>query len=293
LSRGTVVASFNRQQVALEEHLVKKPKIMFFNKENPDPKSKEVKEKSGHEIPKRKHPAKVQGNEAAEMLPKELQGLATTQSSIGLVPRDKFEAAIRGLQESKTIKNDKGEEVPFDGETKEVFIGFSKQAYPIAEKTLNTVYETGRFLFEVREALKPKKLFLRWLEFTGFRDRRYYRYLRVYGSFGDKLGQFSHLGIRKLEAASSLKNCVEYLEQNPEDAEKQTVGQFEQTIRKLRAGKKKSGRGRKPTYETIGGCKVRQSRDGTRIVIEGLSKQKQSALFAAIKAALSNRKVQS
>ncbi|MGO9119396.1 MAG: hypothetical protein ACLQPD_17535 [Desulfomonilaceae bacterium] len=269
----------------------KNPKIMYYDRTNPYPPLTTPRQAKTDEIPKDKDSIKVEGKETTEMGSKELQGSRKKeQSSMGLVPRDKFESAIRGLQESTTIENDRGEEVPFDGETKEVFIKYSQQAYPIAEKMLETIYETGRFLYEVREVLKPKKLFIRWLETTGFRDRRYYRYMRVYGSFGKKLVQFSHLGIRKLEAASSLKDSVEYLEQHTEDAEKQTVREFEQAIRKLRAVKKKGAKGRKPTYETIGGCKVHQSKDGKRIMVEGLSKRKQSALFETIKAALSKGK---
>jgi len=81
-----------------------------------------------------------------------------------------------------------------------------------------------------------------------------------------------------------------YLEQHLKDAEEQSVEQFEETIRKLRAAKKKGGRGRPPTYLTIGDCKIHQSKDGKRIMVEGLTKRKQSALFEAIKAALSKKK---
>jgi hypothetical protein len=83
---------------------------------------------------------------------------------------------------------------------------------------------------------------------------------------------------------------VEYLDEHREEAEKQTAEQFEQAVRKVLAGKKKRGGGRKPSYEDIAGCKVRRSEDGSRLVIEGLSKKRQEELFDAIKALLLDEK---
>jgi len=211
-------------------------------------------------------------------------------AAVQLVPVDKFKEQVAGLRRSTTINNDKGDEVAFHGESKENFIRLFTEGYPVAGKLLEAVYDTGRLLYEVREILKPKGLFLTWMEMTGFRGRRYYRYIRVYGRFGDALARFSHLGIRKLEAASKLENCVEYLERNAGDAEKQTVMEFEQTIRNLRARKKKGSRGKQPKFEEIAGCKVRRSEDGKRIEVDGLSKKKQRELFAAIKDVLSKAK---
>jgi len=166
-----------------------------------------------------------------------------THPSVQLVPVDKFKEQVAGLRRFTTIKNDKGDEVAFDEETKEDFIRLFTEGYPVAGKLLEAVYDTGRLLYEVREILKPKGLFLTWMEMTGFRGRRYYRYIRVYGRFGDALARFSYLGIRKLEAASKLENCIEYLEKNAQDTEKQTVMEFEQTIRNLRARKRRAAEG--------------------------------------------------
>ncbi|MFH0823159.1 MAG: hypothetical protein V2B18_10450 [Pseudomonadota bacterium] len=215
-----------------------------------------------------------------------VRAVRSEERPVQLITAERFKEQIEDLRRSTTIKNDKGEEVSFEGETKEEFIGLFMEGYPVAEKLLETIHDTGRFLYEVREILKPKGLFLRWMELTGFRDRRYYRYLRVYGSFRDDLSRFSHLGIRKLEAASRLKNCVEYLENNAEDAEKQTVKEFEQTVRNLRTGKKKGSKAKPPKFDEIAGYKVSRTQDGKRMVVEGLSRKKQNELFEAIKALL-------
>ena len=100
--------------------------------------------------------------------------------AISLVSQDKFREQINSLQEFATITNDKGEEVPFEGEDKEQFIRLAEEAYPIAEKMAKTMTEAGRFLHKVRDTLKPKRLFLTWLKITGFPERNSYNYVHVY-----------------------------------------------------------------------------------------------------------------
>jgi hypothetical protein len=149
----------------------------------------------------------------------------------------------------------------------------------------------NRYLSEVRRILKPKKLFLRWMEYTGFPKRSSYNTLLLHERYGQKLPEFAYLGTRKLLAASHLENCVEYVEKHEEEIVKETAEDFEKRVRKLRAKKtKKDGRGRKPQYTEVGGCKIRLSENGTRIVVEGLSKKRQAALLEVIKDALSQEK---
>lgn len=210
--------------------------------------------------------------------------------TISLISQDKFKDQINTLRVSATIKNDKGEEVAFEGEDKEQFIHLAEEAYPIAEKMAMTMTETGRFLHKVRDTLKPKKLFLTWMKITGFPERNSYNYMHVYERFGDKLPQFSYLGIRKLLAVAHLKDCVDYVEKHEETIAKEPAEEFEKKIRnRVEASKNKSkdGRGRKPEYTTFGECKLRLSGDGTKISVEGLSRKQQSALFEAIKSWLS------
>ncbi|AFM23335.1 hypothetical protein [Desulfomonile tiedjei] len=214
--------------------------------------------------------------------------------AISLIPHEKFKEQINALRKSTTIKNDKGEEVEFEGEDKEQFIRLAEEAYPIAEKMAMTMTETGRFLGKVRHTLKPKKLFLTWMKITGFPERNSYNYMHVYERFGDKLPLFSHLGIRKLLAAAHLKDCVEYVEKHEEVIARESAEEFEKKVRnRVEASKKKSrdGRGRKPKYTALGECKLRLSGDGTKISVEGLSKKQQSALFEAIKGWLSQENV--
>lgn len=130
----------------------KQPMIEYFDRANPHPSLNAPTQAKADKVPKDKDSAKVEVKEGAEMGSKKLQESPTTeQSSVSLLPRDKIEEAIRELQESTTIENDRGKVVPFEGETKEAFINFSKEAYPVAEKMLETIYETGGFLYEVRD----------------------------------------------------------------------------------------------------------------------------------------------
>ena len=112
--------------------------------------------------------------------------------------------------------------------------------------------------------------------------------------YGEKLPEFSHLGIRKLLAAARLKDCVEYVEKYEETIAREPAEEFEKKIRnRVEASKSKSqdGRGRPPQYTKLGQCKLRLSGDGTKILVEGLSKKQQSALFEAIKGWLSQENV--
>lgn len=214
---------------------------------------------------------------------------------IGLISAHKFKEQLDGLRRLSTIRNDKGVEVEFKGLTKELFIRFCEDGYPVIEKMMTAVYETGHFLHEVREVLKPKKLFLTWMSFTGLQRSWSYRYLKVYEKFGDRLPEFGHLGIRKLIAASHLKNCVEYLDKHTEDAETQSAEQFEQTVLNLRAKRKGKARRRprKPSSRPIAGCKVSRSADGSRLVVEGLTHEAQNELSEVINTWLFHGKRQS
>jgi hypothetical protein len=62
-------------------------------------------------------------------------------------------------------------------------------------------------------------------------------------------------------------------------------------VKALRSAKKEkraeSARGRRPTYISIGKSKIRPSQDGTRLIIEGITKKKQSELIEVIKSLLS------
>lgn len=91
----------------------------------------------------------------------------SSEISVGMIPRDRFEEKIKALRSSDQIENDSGVKVGFEGEIKEEFIRACEQSFPILEKTFETLYETGRFLHDVRSRLRPHRLYYAWLEFTG------------------------------------------------------------------------------------------------------------------------------
>jgi hypothetical protein len=240
---------------------------------------------------KRKEAVDVMKQEIAEVAsvgPQE--ALPVPTETMTLVPRDKFEKAVQGLQESVTIKNDKGEEVPFDGDTKEAFIGLFQKAYPVMGAMMQSLYETGHLLSEVRKALKPQKLFLTWIRYTGIPERTAYNYLRVYEGFGEQLPQLSHLGIKRLLIASRIPNCAEYVQDNEEIIATEPAEEFEKQVRTLRAKREKKKGGRKPKFVEVAGCKVRPSGDGTKILIEGLTAKRQKEVLEGIKELLSKSK---
>jgi hypothetical protein len=259
----------------------KKPKVMFFSKKNP----------RGGEMPKRKGTSTTQAPDASDMPSEELQAVPVTEHmGVGLVARDRFEEAVRGLQDAASIRNDRGEEVPFEGETKDVFIGLFEKAYPVVGSMMQSLYDTGHLLSEVRKSLKPKKLFLTWIKFTGIPERTAYNYLRVYEGFGEHLPHVSHLGIKRLLIASRVPNCVEYVQDNEEVIASEPAEELAERIRILKATKKKKRGGRKPIYVEVGGCKVRPSGDGTKITIDGLTEKRQKEILEGIKKLLSQAK---
>ncbi|MBI5250748.1 MAG: hypothetical protein HY912_14755 [Desulfomonile tiedjei] len=240
---------------------------------------------------KRKEPIEVTKQEIAEIATIPLQEETPAQAeTITLVPSDKFEKAVQGLRESDTIKNDKGEEVPFEGDTKDAFIGLFQKAYPVMGAMMQSLYETGHLLSEVRKALKPQKLFLTWIRYTGIPERTAYNYLRVYEGFGEQLPQLSHLGIKRLLIASRIPNCAEYVQDNEEMIATEPAEEFEKQVRTLQAKREKKKGGRKPKFVEVGGCKVRPSGDGTKILIEGLTAKRQKEILEGIKDLLSKSK---
>jgi len=239
----------------------------------------------------RKKSVDVANQEMTEVVPEPSQEKATVHTeTMTLVPRDKFEKAVQGLRESSTIKNDKGEEVPFDGDTKDAFIRLFQKAYPVMGAMIQSLYETGLLLSEVRKALKPQKLFLTWIRYTGIPERTAYNYLRVYEGFGENLPQLSHLGIKRLLIASRIPNCAEYVQDNEETIATEPAEEFEKQVRTLRAKREKKKGGRKPKFVEVAGCKVRPSGDGTKILIDGLTAKRQQEILEGIKELLSKAK---
>jgi len=57
------------------------------------------------------------------------------QLPVGMIPQDRFRAKIQALRNRKTIRNDRDEDVPFEGETKEDFIWTCRKSYLVIERT--------------------------------------------------------------------------------------------------------------------------------------------------------------
>ena len=153
-------------------------------------------------------------------------------------------AQTEQLQRAIRIANDEGEVVDFKGETKENFIRLFQSAYPIMNRMTTTLDEGASLLSEVRQALKPQKLFLTWMRYTGMPEKTAFNYLRVYDRFGPHLPELSHLGIERLLIASSARNCAEYVKNNEQTIAEEPPEALLKKIRELRAEKKEKPAGR-------------------------------------------------
>ena len=212
-------------------------------------------------------------------------------SVAGLIAPEKLKERVEQLRALETITNDKGQEVPFEGEAKEIFVEAYEQGYPVIANTLDSLYSLGRFLDDVRTKLKRHKLYYKWLEYAGIPQGTAQSYVQAYNRFGEELPRFAPLGIKKLLIASRLPNCVEYVEEHEDDIAALSADELAKQIKQLRQkGRKKGKGGRKPTYLDIGKVRIRPSQDGTRLIIEGTTQAKQKEIIEAIKGLLSQEK---
>ena len=211
-------------------------------------------------------------------------------AAVQLISPEKFKAQVEDLRRATKISNDKGQEVNFEGEIKENFISLFQRAYPVVDRIMTGLNEAGPLLSEVHQVLKPQKLFLTWIRYTGIPERTAYNYLRVYQRFGSHLPELSYLGIKRLLIASSAPNCVDYVKNNEQTIAKEPAETLQKKVRELRGKKKKTGVGRPPKYEMVEGLKIRASDDGSKIVIEGLTKKSQKQILEGLKGLLSKGK---
>ncbi len=157
------------------------------------------------------------------------------------------------------------------------------------QRTLNSIYEIGKLLFEVRSKLKKKKLYHTWLKFIGLPERTAQNYVQAYDRFTDRLPDFSCLGIKKLLIASKLPEHVKYVEANLERLTEQTAQDFEKEVKALLGQPVKiSGKSESSKKIDMGSYKVTPSQDGSRITIECTSKSDQEKLIEKLGGLLSN-----
>lgn len=238
----------------------------------------------------------------AKKIVKPIEALApiTEGQDLSLVTMDKFKEQLDALRAETKITDDKGKVIEFEGEVKETFIAACEDGYPVFSGMLHKMYECGAFLHGARAKLKPLKLYYTWLRYAGIPERTAQSFTQAYESYRESLPQFSHLGIRKLLAASRLPDSTNYLQKNLDEVTKLTADEFESKVRailkKVTHDKRKQGgkpRGRKPSYEIVGGVRLRLSKDKTRIIIEGSGARAHKALFEDIKAWLSQKNASS
>ena len=209
-----------------------------------------------------------------------------------LIPPEVFQNKIEALRGLSTIRDDKGDNVDFDGQAKEDFLSAFEEGYPILERTLSGLYELGSFLHAVRTKLRPHKLYHAWLDYAGIPRGTAQSYLQAYERYGGRLPRFAALGIRKLLIASRLPDCAEYVEQHEQEIASQTTEELEQQVKALRQRKesRRKKAGRKPRYLPVGSYRIRPSMDGTKITIEGMTKKTQDELIEVVKRWLSRDK---
>lgn len=213
------------------------------------------------------------------------------QSGAGLISPGKLQERLQQLRSLATITNDKGEEVPFEGVAKDSFVVAFETGYPVIASALDSLYNLGRFLDDVRTKLKPHKLYHTWLEYAGIPQGTAQSYVQAYNRFGEELPRFAPLGIRKLLIVSRLPNCVEYIKEHEEDIASGSTEELEKKVKLLRQERRKKGKAdRKPTYLEIGRLRIRSSQDGKRMTIEGTTKSKQKEIMEALKTLLSQEK---
>jgi hypothetical protein len=213
---------------------------------------------------------------------------ATPQLSV--TTPEKFQQILESLKQQTKIIDDSGSVTIFQGEEKEDFIKYCEQAYPIIERMVKSVHEIGEFLDQVRQSLKPKGLFLTWLDFTGFPRRTAYSYLKLHDTFQAELPAFSYLGVKKLLAASTLKDGMEFVKERETDLSRMPVTEVEKWVKDIKQKAKKGKGGRKPKFEEIGRFKLRTSTDGTKVIVENLDDDTRKKLLAAINEVLSQVK---
>ncbi len=176
--------------------------------------------------------------ESMSPLFKSWRGEEIAKAEVKLMPADKFQAQIEDLKRATRIANDNGREVDFNGTAKENFISLFQSAYPVMNRMTTALDEGGRLLSEVRQTLKPQKLFLTWMRYIGIPRKTAYNYLRVYDRFGSHLPELSHLGMKRLLIASGARDCVEYVKANEQTIAKEPPEALLKKMHELRADKR-------------------------------------------------------
>lgn len=214
-----------------------------------------------------------------------LQPAVSPQLSV--TTEERFKELIENIRKQPTIVDDRGKEILFQDHDKLEFIKWCDKAYPTIQNMVQTIHEVAGLLNDVRQALKPRGLFIAWLDVTGFPRRTAYNYLKLHDTFREELPAYSYLGVKKLMAASTLRNGMSFVKDNEEALSRKPVIEIEAWIRAQKQKTKKGKGGRKPNFEQIGKFKVRKSTDGTRVIVENLDDDTREKILIAINDILS------
>jgi hypothetical protein len=209
----------------------------------------------------------------------------------GMVAQERLVEIMNDLRGLDLIIDDKGQEVEFSGAAKQAFIQDVENAYPVFGAALNSLYETGKFLFEVRERQKKNNLWMKYQEVIGQSPSFINNYIRVYEKFRERLPEFSHLGVSKLEVVARLKEPVAYIEANQEFIEKAPFREVRKSVTAEKArGVKHRSKKREDRIEDVGPYRLKLSSNGRSFTISNLNKEIQDELLNLVKEHLSQKK---
>lgn len=214
---------------------------------------------------------------------------AVSNQMTGIIGQEKLQEILNGLRNLDRVTNDDGEEVDFEGSAKETFLKDVAGAYPIFGAALSSLYETGKYLYEVRERQKQNHLWMKYQKIIGQSTSFINNYIRVYESFRERLPDFSHLGISKLEVVARLKEPVAYIEAHQEVLEKAPFKEVRKIIKAEKEKGVKHRSKRKETYGDVGSFRLKLTSNGRSLTISNLNKELQKELMDVLKAHLSQR----
>jgi len=140
---------------------------------------------------------------------------------------------VETLRDMPSITNDKGEIEPFEGPMKDAFISVVQDTCLVIEQSLNSMYELGNLFFRARRRLGHYKVYSAWLKLIECPTKVAKQLIKVYERYGERLHQFSDLGLEKLSIVARLDDCAEYVESHEKDIAVETLGNLRQRVRIL------------------------------------------------------------
>jgi hypothetical protein len=108
-----------------------------------------------------------------------------------------------------------------------------------------------------------------------FNEKRGYRCLKIYKAFGEDLGKYLSLGVRKLEILAGLPSLFAFLMAHQlKELEAMNSDRLREIVRQFAGSESRHARSGKASGE----FRITVSRDGTRLVLTNLTKELQDEL---------------